>query len=1052
MTKKSEYKFNSFARMGLANNIVKADSSKDRAAIDVSFKLKGEEDISTIEKSGIRLWGPGDILGYDTEKLHVRLEPRDEAGDFESNYFPFVEFNEPDFPWRFTPKATPSGGGGLTPWLTLIALKAKDGDESAEYEEVNSPPELPNRIEVKAGTSLPDLSKVHRWAHVQTTTSEEIDVVVSRLLCARKLEPARKYMVFVVPTFEYGRCAGLDLIPKNSEITDLAWKTTKAEGEGLLLPYYFKWQFRTGKRGDFESMVRRLEPRALAGLGKMEVDCNSPGYGTKVEFEVEQLNELGETVLETTSRLGFESALASLDTEFTVWGEDADPATTNNEFQKKIKDLLNTSTSSKPVLTPPEYGKQHGNGGRWRDQLNHDPRHRFAAGLGAEAVKDHQEALMAEAWEQLANLPEINKVIDCTRYAGYLQQQLYGRMKGLSAVNKLRYLNPAALELPGIKKSFNLNKELNESRYPNKLLSSRAKKVLSKENSFNTAYLGTESKGDYFRQDLLLKGVVNARVSDPFGFGSVVGIPGIPVGWLGNEGRIGPSVVSVQEGSLVVKHRIKTAAIRGDKKTSLIRQYTKENKLSKEKIKIGGNMITPSKKEGVATVLFEKDGFQTIGKVKLDFRFKSGETALYDIYPGGGGTIKGEVKAKGAKKVVLSGYDIESVVDSKTGAYSFDNVPPGKHLIEVHTSRGLNQSVVVEILGAETLVQYINEPIHKVGLFSDKPKIRQKVNITDLAAKAFAGADPTKKLLSPLAKAVKELISTGGYADILSSKRNVNGDAPLEIMAHPEFQFATYGYLKDKSQDYILNGLESVPRNTVGLLKTNRRFIEAFLVGLNHEFAAELQWRNYPTDMKGTYFQQFWEDAEEDGQEDIDIDEIVAWKGKLGYHPGGRESPSQSVLLVRGDLLNKYPNTFIYLVREKSDGTPDLPSDQTEAEQRKIRQSTFGGVLPPDVTFLGFDVSPGELKKHFIVFEERVGECRFGLDLELPEPAKNTIENFSWEHFAGLEEGDYVLEEPTDIEDQLINEWASVKASAVAKATLQKPVRVVVDASRMIPQ
>ena len=40
--------------------------------------------------------------------------------------------------------------------------------------------------------------------------------------------------------------------------------------------------------------------------------------------------------------------------------------------------------------------------------------------------------------------------------------------------------------------------------------------------------------------------------------------------------------------------------------------------------------------------------------------------------------------------------------------------------------------------------------------------------------------------------------------------------------------------------------------------QTNNRFIEAYLVGLNHEMARELLWREYPTDQRGTYFSSFW--------------------------------------------------------------------------------------------------------------------------------------------------------------------------------------------------
>ena len=33
------------------------------------------------------------------------------------------------------------------------------------------------------------------------------------------------------------------------------------------------------------------------------------------------------------------------------------------------------------------------------------------------------------------------------------------------------------------------------------------------------------------------------------------------------------------------------------------------------------------------------------------------------------------------------------------------------------------------------------------------------------------------------------------------------------------------------------------------------------MVGLNHEFARELLWREYPTDQRGSTFRQFWDRA-----------------------------------------------------------------------------------------------------------------------------------------------------------------------------------------------
>ncbi len=75
----------------------------------------------------------------------------------------------------------------------------------------------------------------------------------------------------------------------------------------------------------------------------------------------------------------------------------------------------------------------------------------------------------------------------------------------------------------------------------------------------------------------------------------------------------------------------------------------------------------------------------------------------------------------------------------------------------------------------------------------------------------------------------------------------------------PSFPQPMYEPLRNLSQDMIAPGLNDVPDNTVSLLKTNPRFVEAYMAGLNHEMARELLWRGYPTDQRGTYFQSFWD-------------------------------------------------------------------------------------------------------------------------------------------------------------------------------------------------
>ena len=54
-------------------------------------------------------------------------------------------------------------------------------------------------------------------------------------------------------------------------------------------------------------------------------------------------------------------------------------------------------------------------------------------------------------------------------------------------------------------------------------------------------------------------------------------------------------------------------------------------------------------------------------------------------------------------------------------------------------------------------------------------------------------------------------------------------------------------------------GSNSIKPDTLGLLLTNPRFIEGYMVGLNFEMARQLLWNDYPTDQRGSYFRQFWD-------------------------------------------------------------------------------------------------------------------------------------------------------------------------------------------------
>jgi hypothetical protein len=287
-------------------------------------------------------------------------------------------------------------------------------------------------------------------------------------------------------------------------------------------------------------------------------------------------------------------------------------------------------------------------------------------------------------------------------------------------------------------------------------------------------------------------------------------------------------------------------------------------------------------------------------------------------------------------------------------------------------------------------------------------------------------------------------------------------DDPLEpIMDEPKFPQPMYEALRDLSQDFLFPGLEHVPPNTVTLLLPNPKFVESFLVGLNAEMGHELLWRNYPTDQRGTYFQQFW-DTEDDTK--LDIAPITEWDDrKLGDN-----TPNTSgtlVLLIRGELLRRYPNTVIYAVPAiLKDGKLTL-SPKAEDE----RPPLFRGTLKPDVTFLGFTLTDAEAlgkpphnpNGWFFVIQQQPTEPRFGMDeakFDKPEsPSKpKTWNELSWRHLANTEADLKDLSHaelnsikklfPNIDKEKIDNAIWSKNSAHQAYITMQRPVRIAVHA------
>ena len=208
-----------------------------------------------------------------------------------------------------------------------------------------------------------------------------------------------------------------------------------------------------------------------------------------------------------------------------------------------------------------------------------------------------------------------------------------------------------------------------------------------------------------------------------------------------------------------------------------------------------------------------------------------------------------------------------------------------------------------------------------------------------------------------------------------------------DIMAAPDLSEPTYKALAEISHDWLLPGIDMLPADTTTLVESNRTFISGFLVGMNHELARELLWREYPTDQRGTYSRQFWAHRNTGNPTDqYDLKHLLHASPELtleqlGEKPGDVASPL--VLVVKGDLVRRYPGMLVTAAKTKKSGSIRTLDPATEI------QPDFMARLEPNVLLVGFEtlsaddvwaLGDDEDTAWWFFFAEHFTEPRFGLD------------------------------------------------------------------------
>jgi hypothetical protein len=1040
----ASYSFLPWLRQGISGKVTLSDldqSVKLRATIPVELELagggiSGAPVTSTIKKD-IQLYGPGDVVGIESRAI-VRVDPRNWSTNFEPNYLPVIEFYDEDFPWRYTPAGAKQDR--LRPWIALVVLNESEFEDGKDIKDKPLP-----YITVSDRKVFPKADRLAAWAHVhvnrslsasdteivsadmaavlpklQATLDENSDLAYSRILCPRKLEANMPYHAFLLPVFESGRLAGLGLDPgKTPFATQGAWddypEDPASREEKDSYPFYFRWYFRTAAVGDFEYLVRLLQPRPVdKRVGTRDLDVQRPGENVPgiTNGDLGGVLKLGGALQVPRSSLStddqaevakydawatpypqpFQSALAGFINLADDYGSQT-AATANAAASAATAAAQGSVAQAPPVdpdplITPPLYGRWHaltsrllkdGSGAllpdrtNWVHELNLDPRFRAGAGFGTRIIRQNQEDYMNEAWKQIGDVLGAIQRIRAAQLAKEVSAIWYDRhLKPLQAANMERSLFVTApIQRRVVSQGLTVHYQVSQSPIATAATSAAMRRVMRPDGRIMKRMLFT---ADTRADNLLTR--MNA--------GEVAAAP--------------PKTVPTGLNTLGKANAV---------------------------------LLPPAAPTGVVSLL-RRFAWPPLAVLLLGLL-----TALLLVLflaPPLGAVLAGVVVAGAAyANQLLRGW--------RTQVQRADRLMPVGQRPEAVADLPKSQEFVISAPGAaarsttgtldsKEATRFKEGLVSAYTLLADSAQVsveqpRIALNLPEVTTATISAIDPRKTIS-------KRTIASLDIPDHIATIQVKEFKDPLY---YPEINTPMYKPLYDLSAELFVPNVNLIPENSITLLESNPKFIESYMVGLNFEFGSELLWREYPSDNRGSYFRQFWDvnayftagnkndPALREKLKDILPLHLWSKHSALGTHDNRSDrgaAQSDAVLAIRGELLKRYPNAVIYAQRAawvlKSDGEIDttLPRtlvDVTEAEaadppRTKLRTPLYSAKIEPDIYFLGFDLTideaiGGSRQKAtddpgwFFVMKERPGEPRFGLDISR-DGALNVWNDIAW--------------------------------------------------------
>ncbi|MFT4013708.1 MAG: hypothetical protein QM682_09945 [Paracoccus sp. (in: a-proteobacteria)] len=1103
-----DYAFVPFVRTGLAAAI-KDPPQGNRAVIEARVEVADSANPATSQAVSrtLALYGPGDVTGIDPAQV-IRREPAPDSTDAEQGYMAHIEFALPDFPWMFSPE--PVSGDICKPWLALVVCEAALTHIEPSRAELPAqiwtkkgqlqPLQENHRFchaQVVGAAIDPAGPRLRGDAAdtVETRLSPEHGPAnLARILCPRRLDDGVTYVAALVPAYDCGVRAGLGT---GGGTLAPAW--TRAPGDDqddVVLPVYDFWTFRTAPGGTFRQLAERIEGLAAPwAIGRRLIDLSRPGGA------IPELPEGDSGAIQILKCALYSPANQppgqAVPTEWPVAHRDAVRLRVDQANDIADPDLprvgarlyarfQRAASRLGPVFGTPAASADAADAD-WFAQLNTDPMLRIVASLGAKVVRRDQEALMQAAWAQVEGIRRANQALVWAGMAEVVNISIRDR--------HIAVLEPGAL----MQVTRNLHAKLRDSGHDRTVWAAVTNSRTAATTMSGAFRRALRQGGGIARK--MAGAVEGAMVAGPGGFAdhrrayrTPDGIRGISKAGLA---FFAPDLVARRLGVAP-----DAALAQLDRRMGVLAKGNALAQLS------AGEWRGPDGMAGnaMAGALLDRLGAQ-VGRVQAgDPEAAQGlAESLAEILVGIGNsglaTADRAKTALGGVAQVVPRVDLPGrVVARPQVATQPQATLPGATLPGVAgritrpgtttgpltgTRPGLGSGLGTGLGSGPVLT---DRPQDIPVLIPTEPAARFETDISRWVSGQLAdlGRTPLKTLRDRLATMVRDQAAppmmqmdlgaltvskpavlaqidprataraafkgrlTLAGAAIPADWIDIQGLRP--IMAAPEFRRPMSRALEDMDRDWLVPGLGTIAeRDFVTLLSINPGFAEAFLIGASDEMGRELLWRDYPTDQRGTYFKRFW-DAEEDeltgpihrfSRRPIGSHFIIG-----GDKPGATTGAGALALVVRGELLRRFPDTFIMAIRAVSDAVPPTFAAGTEA------RVLFHSYMKPDYTIVGFDLTPEQLgpQNWWIVLAQNPTAPRFGLDLN---PSASTAhDSLDWADFGTIPPGGFLgagrsfdVKDPNGKPDTV--RWPG-HAGVVARILLTNPIRAAWRADTLI--